>query len=72
MRTLSGGAIVREVDQPHHLDVRLRLDGCDPAFGSVEDRGGTIHPFWGWVELIELLQRLSAQPAGDHDAAGDR
>jgi hypothetical protein len=34
--------------------------GADPIQGSIEHAGGSRQPFWGWLELIETLQRLAS------------
>jgi hypothetical protein len=37
--------------------------GGDPIQGSIEHVDGSRQPFWGWLELIETLQRLAnAEP----------
>lgn len=46
---------------------RITLDllaGADPIRGSIEHADGRRQPFWGWLELIEALERAAAdQPA---------
>jgi hypothetical protein len=40
--------------------------GGDPIQGSIEHADGSRQPFWGWLELIETLQRLTnTNPGGD-------
>ena len=34
--------------------------GADPIRGSIERSDGRSQPFWGWLELIEVLQRAAA------------
>jgi hypothetical protein len=34
--------------------------GADPIRGAIEHLDGTRQPFWGWLELIEALQRAAA------------
>jgi hypothetical protein len=34
--------------------------GADPIRGSIEHLDGSRQPFWGWLELIEALQRAAA------------
>lgn len=34
--------------------------GADPVRGSIERSHGHRQPFWGWLELIEVLQRAAA------------
>jgi hypothetical protein len=34
--------------------------GADPIRGSIEHPDGYRQPFWGWLELIEALQRAAA------------
>jgi hypothetical protein len=33
--------------------------GADPIRGSIEHLDGSRQPFWGWLELIEALQRAA-------------
>ena len=33
--------------------------GGDPIQGSIEHADGSRQAFWGWLELIEALQRLA-------------
>jgi hypothetical protein len=33
--------------------------GGDPIQGSIEHADGGRQPFWGWLELIETLQRVA-------------
>jgi hypothetical protein len=35
--------------------------GADPIRGSIEHPDGSRQPFWGWLELIEELQRIAAK-----------
>jgi hypothetical protein len=34
--------------------------GADPIRGSLEHPDGRRQPFWGWLELIDELRRISA------------
>src|SRR5436305_4871044 len=36
------------------------MAGADPIRGSIEHADGRSQPFWGWLELIEVLQRAAA------------
>jgi hypothetical protein len=36
------------------------MSGADPIRGTLEHADGRRQPFWGWLELIEELRRLSA------------
>jgi hypothetical protein len=47
------------MDGLYAVDLRLRLEGHDPVFGSVQDQRGETYRFFGWVELAELVQRLA-------------
>jgi hypothetical protein len=38
--------------------------GADPIQGSIEHGDGTRQPFWGWLELMEMLQRLASTEPG--------
>ena len=45
-------------------NVRITLEveaGADPIRGSLEQSDGRSQPFWGWLELIEALQRAAAE-----------
>jgi hypothetical protein len=40
--------------------------GADPIRGSIERSDGRSQPFWGWLELIDTLERAARdQPEGD-------
>ena len=41
------------------LTVDLEL-GADPIRGSIAHSDGQVHQFWGWLELIEALERAAA------------
>ncbi|MCP3804462.1 hypothetical protein NLX83_34860 [Allokutzneria sp. A3M-2-11 16] len=46
--------------------LRLQLDlmkDAEPIKGSVRDAAGTAHPFTGWLELVQTLERLRADGA---------
>ena len=46
-------------------NITLELEpGADPIRGRIGCPDGTKQPFWGWLELIELLGRLAAEPTG--------
>jgi hypothetical protein len=45
--------------------------GGDPIQGVVEHPDGTRQRFWGWLELIEALNRLAGTMPGP-DARGQR
>ena len=57
-----------DMNRPHDVNLKLHLEGRDPVFGSVQDQHGQTYPFFGWVELIELVQRLASAPP---DKAGE-
>jgi hypothetical protein len=38
--------------------------GGDPIQGSIEHADGSRQTFWGWLELIETLQRLANTKPG--------
>ena len=38
--------------------------GGDPIQGSIEHADGSRQPVWGWLELIETLQRLANTDPG--------
>jgi hypothetical protein len=38
------------------------VPGADPIRGVVEFADGRRQPFWGWLELIDELNRLCALP----------
>jgi hypothetical protein len=35
------------------------VGGADPIQGCIEHVDGSRQPFWGWLELIEALQRVA-------------
>jgi hypothetical protein len=40
--------------------VMLELESCpDPIHGTLEHGDGTRERFWGWLELMAALQRLT-------------
>jgi hypothetical protein len=41
----------------------------DPIQGSIEHADGSRQPFWGWLELIETLNRLANSRPGPHARA---
>jgi hypothetical protein len=44
------------------INPRITLElvaGGDPIQGSIEHADGSSQPFWGWLELLETLQRLA-------------
>lgn len=43
------------------------LAGGEPIQGLIEEADGSRRPFWGWLELIENLQRAST---GQTSSAG--
>jgi hypothetical protein len=46
-------------------NITLELEpGADPIQGRIGRPDGTNEPFWGWLELIEVLGRLAAEPTG--------
>jgi hypothetical protein len=45
--------------------------GADPIQGSIEHADGSRQPFWGWLELIETLNRLASTKPG-LDARAER
>ena len=45
--------------------------GGDPIQGSIEHADGSRQPFWGWLELLETLQRLANTTPGP-DAGAPR
>jgi hypothetical protein len=46
-------------------NITLELEpGADPIRGRIGCPDGTHKPFWGWLELIEVLSRLAAEPTG--------
>ncbi len=46
-------------------NITLELEpGADPIRGHIHCADGTHQPFWGWLELIEVLGRLAAEPIG--------
>jgi hypothetical protein len=47
------------------------IAGGDPIQGSIEHGDGRRQPFWGWLELIETLQRLAITDPGP-DAQAQR
>jgi hypothetical protein len=50
------------------LLLRLELDaGAGTVRGILEHRDGTREPFWGWLELMALLER--AQDREDRSSA---
>lgn len=55
----------REAGSDQAISVRLEVDVRERAHGTVTDASGQEHPFWGWNELVEVLQRLAASRAGD-------
>jgi hypothetical protein len=38
------------------------VPGSDPIRGSIEHRDGRRESFWGWLELIEEVRRVAAEP----------
>jgi hypothetical protein len=44
-------------------NITLELEpGADPIRGRIGCPDGTQRPFWGWLELIEVLGRIAAEP----------
>jgi hypothetical protein len=40
--------------------ITLELEaGADPIRGSIEHPDGSCHPFWGWLELMEEVRRVT-------------
>jgi hypothetical protein len=39
--------------------ISIEFAGSDPIRGSLETSNGKVRPFWGWLELIEALSRVS-------------
>jgi hypothetical protein len=53
---------------PRSTTLRLDLQvGTDPIRGYIEHPDGRRHPFWGWLELIELVNQLGAPPDSETD-----
>jgi hypothetical protein len=53
-------AVVATTSNPR---ITIELEpGADPIRGVVEFVDGRREPFWGWLELIDELQRLCAPP----------
>ena len=48
--------------------ITVELEGADPIRGSIEQADGRREPFWGWLELIDVLRRVAADdsaPSGE-------
>jgi hypothetical protein len=48
------------------VTLELELDS-EPIEGSMSDRGGASHPFYGWIQLVSLLQNAATTRAPQHD-----
>ena len=45
-------------DTSHHLLLELAADP-DAIHGTIEHRDGTRERFWGWLELMAVLERAA-------------
>jgi hypothetical protein len=46
-----------------NLRITLELEpGADPIRGSLEHTDGSRRTFWGWLELMEELRGVTAEP----------
>ena len=55
------------------LRITLELEaGADPIRGLIEHADGSRRPFWGWLELIEAMQRAAADQPERTDARAER
>jgi hypothetical protein len=61
-----GASIVNNHIRAHDRampNITLELEpGADPIQGRIGCPDGTNQPFWGWLELIEVLGRLADEP----------
>jgi hypothetical protein len=55
------GDCLRVTSTPGRRTIRVDLDlgpGVEPIGGQVRDDHGVAHPFSGWLDLIQLLERV--------------
>jgi hypothetical protein len=51
------------VTAANNVRITLQLEsGADPIRGSLERANGSRRSFWGWLELMEELRVVAAEP----------
>ena len=72
--TLSGGGAVRVIELDHYVDFVLQRitirDGFVPAGSENESGAGLLHPWYGTLQVIDVVFEDNHSASEDHDVGG--